>query len=351
MGRHTLDSGNLEHIDGMRRDGGTWQNVADYYGYGSETAARRAYKHACIVRDRGRTFDVLWKPEDAIEKPAIPQVTHWEGKEQSFIPPVSRESRLVQAGGELQRVLLVPDAHIPYENVQSWALMMAAAKNFDPTIIVIIGDFGDFKAVSQYLKHPTDKTKLKWEVEQCNKRLDELDALGAKTKIFLAGNHEDRLERYLQERAPELFDFISVPALYKLGERGWEYVAYREHTTLGSLYLTHDVGTTGIGCARKALDTFMHSVVTGHSHRLQYVVEGDATGDCRVSALFGWIGDIEQVDYLSRARAARDWAQGFGIGYFNFANGVVHLVPVPIVQGTCVVEGHLYEVGKKCETW
>ncbi len=117
-----------------------------------------------------------------------------------------------------------------------------------------------------------------------------------------------------------------------------------EHTALGSLYLTHEVGTAGIGTARKAMDTFMHSVVTGHAHRLQYVVEGDATGEARVSALFGWLGDIEEVDYMSRASAARSWAQGFGIGYLNPDSGVVHLVPVPVVDKTVVVEGTLYEV-------
>jgi hypothetical protein len=91
------------------------------------------------------------------------------------------------------------------------------------------------------------------------------------------------------------------------------------------------------------MDTFMHSVVTGHAHRLQYVVEGDATGGARVSALFGWLGDIEQIEYMSRARAMRDWAQGFGIGYLDPTTQNVHLVPVPVVERKVVVEGILYE--------
>lgn len=243
---------------------------------------------------------------------------------------------------KLEKFLVVPDTHIPYHNKQSLGLVMNAAAGWGPDGIVVIGDFADFFAVSDHLKDPVRATKLDWEVAQVNAALDDLDDLGAKTKIFVAGNHEDRMERYVQKKAPELHALLKVEDKLKLAERGWEYVPYKHHTQAGKVYLTHDVGAAGRDSVFKALDIFNHSVVTGHSHRMAYVVENDATGETpRVSAQFGWLGDTEQVEYMSRAKARKYWPQGFGYGYLDEA-GILYLVPAPIVDGKAVVEGKVY---------
>jgi hypothetical protein len=74
------------------------------------------------------------------------------------------------------------------------------------------------------------------------------------------------------------------------------------------------------------------------------VVEGDATGGSRVSASFGWGGDLQFIDYMSKAKSARDWATAFGIGYLDPETQAVHLVPVPVVGNRIVVEGRLYKL-------
>jgi hypothetical protein len=72
------------------------------------------------------------------------------------------------------------------------------------------------------------------------------------------------------------------------------------------------------------------------------IVEGTATGECKLSATFGWGGDVEQVDYMNLAKARKDWALGLGVGYLDSSSGYVYLVPVPVVHGTCVVNGRLF---------
>jgi predicted phosphodiesterase len=244
----------------------------------------------------------------------------------------------------LRRVGFIPDAHHPYHDKQAWKLMLKAMKAFTPDTVVVMGDLADFYAVSSHSKDPQRALQFVEEIGAVNKALDQLDALGADRKIFISGNHCDRLTRFIQDRAPELNRVVGVPESFKLAERGWEYVPYKQNTKLGRLYLTHDVGTTGRGAVYKALDVFHHSVVTGHSHRLGYIVEGDATGGASVSAQFGHLLDVEQVDYMHKVRARRDWALGFGIGYHDTTTDFVYLVPIPIVEYTCVVEGRLYKV-------
>jgi len=121
---------------------------------------------------------------------------------------------------KLEKILFIPDCHHPYVDLNAWNLMLKAAKQFKPHHTVIMGDFADFYGVSSHSKSPDRSLKLKEEVESTKTALDQIKSLGAKNNVFIAGNHEDRLLRYLQDRAPELFDFISIPKILELKEKG-----------------------------------------------------------------------------------------------------------------------------------
>ena len=249
---------------------------------------------------------------------------------------------------DLERVFFYPDVHAPFHRVDAWQLVLRAQKDFKPDTVVTLGDFVDFFSISRWSKDPARAMSLADEVGLAQGMLDEIVAASPSARrIYLGGNHEDRLQRYLQDKAPELFEFIDVPKLLKLAEKGFEYVPYKQAMKIGKLHLTHDVGTAGRYAVYKALDAFQHPVVTVHTHRLAYVVEGDATGDCQVSAQFGWLGDVDQIDYLHAVTAKRNWALGFGYGYIDRKTGFAYLVPVPIVNGTAIVEGRYYEAAKR----
>jgi len=260
--------------------------------------------------------------------------------------PRAEEARRCQATfrGEpprdLQRVLIIPDVHRPYHDKAAWALLLRAAREFKPDKIVVLGDFADFYSVSSFDKHPKKASDLKWEADDANLGLDELDKLGAGTKIFIKGNHEDRLERYLCKAAPALIGCVSVDELFRFAERGWQVVDYKRSTRLGKLRVTHDTGTAGINAHRQSVDAFQASVVIGHTHRMEMSFKGCADGSPTVGAMFGWLGDFAQIDYMQAVKARRDWVHGFGIGYQEL-DGVIHLQPVPIINGRCVVGGKL----------
>jgi hypothetical protein len=245
--------------------------------------------------------------------------------------------------GRLSPVLIVPDVHAPFHDEDAWQLMMEVARDLRPETIVVIGDLADFYAVSSHSKDPERVIGLVGEIAVARQKRAELDSLGAKTKIFCEGNHETRLGRYLRDKAPELFGIIDVPLVLELEENGWDFVSYRDHRRRGAVHYTHDTGASGRYAAFKSLDIYQHSVVTGHTHRLVYIVEGNAVGQAKVSASFGWLGDVTQIDYMHRAKAKKDWALAFGIGYEDSQTGHTFLVPVPIVEYRCVFNGKLYK--------
>lgn len=246
--------------------------------------------------------------------------------------------------GGLERILFVPDSHHPYSSRQAWQLMLQAARAWEPDIIVILGDFADFYAVSSHSKNPNRARNLEAEVDAVKVALNELDALGARRRYYVCGNHEDRLERYLMDKAPELFNVVRIRDLLGLPERGWTFIPYKRHLRLGKLHVTHDTNRAGrYAHYQSQADFGGANVAIGHTHRLGFMVEGSAQGEPHVAAQFGWLGDFAQVDYMHRVRAMRDWAHGFGVGVMT-PEGHVHLQPVPLVGNTCVVAGQLIQL-------
>lgn len=238
-------------------------------------------------------------------------------------------------------MLLFGDPHIPYHDKKAFALMLKVAKVVRPYYLVCLGDLCDFFSVSSHDKDSERAGLFEWEIAECNQALDRLDALGATDKRFVEGNHEDRLRRYLMQH-PELAGVVSAEKLLNLKQRGWKYTKYKHTDQIGKLHMTHDVGSAGRNAVFRVLDTYQHTVVSAHTHRLQYVVEGNALGEPKLSASFGWLGDVERIDYLNLHKAKKDWALGFGVGYVDTKTGYTYLTPVPIVEGTCCVNGRLY---------
>lgn len=244
---------------------------------------------------------------------------------------------------KLHKILIIPDTHRPYHDKKAWELMLKVGRSLQPDMVVVLGDFGDFFGVSSHSKNPNRALRMDEEIKDVQKGLKELKALGAKEHHFIAGNHEDRLQRYLQDKAPELFNLVSIPEILTLKKNGWSYTPYKQSLKIGKVHFTHDVGHAGRSSIFQCLDTFQHSNVTGHTHRLAYIVEGNATGEHKVSAQFGWLGDVAEADYMHQVKAKKNWALGFGVGYLDQQTGAIYLVPVPIVNYTCVVEGKLFK--------
>lgn len=277
---------------------------------------------------RRRLEKIGWPSKASAASVDIP--IHWEPD--PF--PVNSSAR-----NATKRMLFVPDAHVPYHSKAAWNLMLRAAKHIKPDVLVVLGDLADFYAVSFHSKHPSRKSRLKWELDELAEALDQLDAIGASEKHYVAGNHEHRLERFIHEKAPELDGLLEFRELIRVDERGWKYTPYKHALKIGHLHVTHDEGNAGAYAHYRARATFETNVVIGHTHRMALHYQGNAQGVSHVGAMFGWLGDFEAIDYVHSAKA-RQWQHGFGVGLME-SNGNVHLQACPIVDGRVSVFGEL----------
>lgn len=218
---------------------------------------------------------------------------------------------------------------------------MKACRKFRPHIIVLLGDFADCGPLSAHARSKIEPSDFAHDVREVRRQLARLESMGADRLIYIMGNHEFRLDRYVADRAPALFNVVNLNELFELDAHGWEVCRYRKTFRLGKLNLTHDTGSAGMNAHRTAAQKHMGSTIIGHTHRFAYEVKGKFDGVPYLAAMFGWLGDAEAADYLHEAQSASDWAHGFGYGYMEEESEVVHVVPVPIIKGQCVLEGEL----------
>jgi predicted phosphodiesterase len=245
---------------------------------------------------------------------------------------------------KLERILIVPDTHVPYEDRRAVRLLLEIAKEFQPKHLIFLGDFWDFYSVSSHSKNPNRTTNLEDEINYGRKLLATIKGVAGNPKTtFIAGNHEDRLTRYLMDKAPALYNINSLPKVLGLKQLGVDYVPYKEAYQLGKVLYTHDAGYAGANAHRQSFNAFQHSVVIGHTHRVAYEIHGSALGSSHLAAMFGWLGDPDQVDYMHRIKIKRDWSQGIGVGYLTPHNGYTYLQPIPFVNYTAVVNGILFQ--------
>jgi len=236
----------------------------------------------------------------------------------------------------VKRILFIPDTHRPYHDHGAHKLMLKVGRRLfkgvapKDRIVVILGDYADFAKVSFHTKNPLHRMSYADEVKDVNVGLDEIDELGAGRKVFVEGNHCFRLARHIADKTPEFYGLpgMTVPELFNLKTRGWEFVPYMNHIKIGKLYVTHEEGNAGPLAAQKARDTFEHNVVIGHNHTMASFYRGNAVGESRFGMSFGWLGDF-------KAKASR-WQHGVGVGLME-NNGNVHLHGVPFIEGKACV--------------
>ncbi len=243
-----------------------------------------------------------------------------------------------------RRILIFSDVHIPFHAKKAWKLLLkVVALGWDE--IVINGDFADCLSVSFHPRNPQRRYRLHLEIAAINKCLDELQAAAGDAKItYIGGNHEYRLDRYIAEKAPELYGLqgTTFPDLLSLDDRGIAWIPYKAPAyQIGKLSIVHDIGRAGINTARQSLVDFGGNLVVGHSHRLGAAYQGTVRGESHVCVNGGWLGEAKDADYMYQDRAVRDWQLGFTTAAVERVGGNCHVTPHAIVANRVFVRDTL----------
>lgn len=169
------------------------------------------------------------------------------------------------------------------QSLERFAALGNKIRTEQPDVVVLIGDFLSLNCLSAWDRNKRLKMENKryhLEVAAGNEALDLMGIDGTQTcdVVYIEGNHEDRLTRYL-DLEPTFLGTVSIPKDLKLSQRGVKWVPYKEVHDINGVNFTH-IPISGNGkpignpnVAQKALKLFANSVVFGHTHTLDHAAE------------------------------------------------------------------------------
>lgn len=222
------------------------------------------------------------------------------------------------------KTVVVPDVHVPFEHKAHVRRMLKYIKEEKPKKIVMLGDVLDFHALTYHRKQKDWRDRLLEEVSAGRKFLHSIRrSAGNKAEIiFIEGNHEDRWNRYVEQRAPHLVDLQHShwSSHLALEQFGIELASGAVRTKAGAGQTVrflhgHEVkgssriaGNHALNCARKLGE----NVHCGHTHRLG-VLCATVGGKTLFGVEGGWLGDWTSpaTKYIGIARP--DWRVAFAV--------------------------------------
>ena len=228
-------------------------------------------------------------------------------------------------------IIALGDTHCPFHDKRALEIAYQIITDIQPDTIVLMGDMVDMYAISSFSRDPKRSLQLQNELDATNEVLKQIDALTDATVIYLEGNHEQRLQRYLRLR-PELHDLASLKLerLLGLDTLGWQI---KSEYKSGDLLFVHGryISKHSAYSIKRELEAraFQVSMLMGHTHRIGNY---NITGYKSVSRGYE-IGCLcKEQEYIS--------APNRQIGFAVVTGS--HVEQVMILKGKTIFRGKVY---------
>jgi predicted phosphodiesterase len=247
----------------------------------------------------------------------------------------------------METALIIPDCHIPYEDKRAYQLMLDIATDLNPDEIIILGDYADFYAINSHGKDADKNHLLMDEVHEVIERLKGIKSLFPRAKkVYIEGNHEYRLARYVASKCPDLYGAIDVASILELKLLGFEFVPYgptQQYHVLGTgLVARHEPLGGGVHVAHNSLVKGMSSIIFGHTHRLQKTEVYSLDGKRYVGISSGWLGN-KHHSVFEYVKTHHQWGLGFSVA--RAVGGILIDVDLAFISPTynCIFDGYWYQ--------
>ena len=231
--------------------------------------------------------------------------------------PEAVNFKIVPIPEDVERWLVLADLHIPYHDDSALACAMdwAKAKANRCDGILILGDLLDCYQLSHWERDPR-RRRFKAEVADAMSILDILmKELRPRRMIWKGGNHEARLEHYLLQHAPELFDmdefrfesFMDLKAKKIQWVEPLHVLEYRHLMVLHGHEWGGRWGGDPVNPARTAYLRTHECALVAHQHRTSEHTEKSAMGTTVTCWSVGALCNLHP-DF----RVINPWNLGFG---------------------------------------
>ena len=242
--------------------------------------------------------------------------------------------------------VVLNDIQIPFEDkIVLNNLILPFIADLHPHGVILNGDVVDMYSISDFDKNPLTPASLGVEIAGARKLMLKLSKI-VKEGIWLGGNHEDRLRKWVWKNPSLLSKFplkvrenivteLDIPSIFGISDYGFQWSPYGAHHMLGKLMVTHGnmVSKHSGLTARAHFDKYGTSILIGHTHRLGVYYKRDARGVhgawengclCKMTP--------EYAQYPN-------WQQGFSVVNVS-PNGLFNVQQIPLLPGPSFMYGN-----------
>jgi predicted phosphodiesterase len=252
--------------------------------FNSEDNARQSIRYRRgAIGDKGRR-------NRGLEAPITPRIELPQSDERQFEP-------FIMDGCE--RILVLPDIHVPYHTRSAIELAIAEGKRRNVDGILLSGDQVDFHTLSRFERDPEAR-------DFAGERAIMVQLLGYLRQefpdariIYKEGNHDERLRSYIVTKAPELYGIaeLRLEKLFDFERLGIEHVGEKRTVMLGGLSALHGHEfhkgfAPPVNPARGAYLKAKVSVLIGHHHKTSEHTETSLDGSIVTTWSMGCLSDL-----------------------------------------------------------
>lgn len=256
-----------------------------------------------------------------------------------------------------RRIGVINDLHIPFHDKKAVDLTLDIFQDIKIDKLILNGDIVDFINLSLHgPKHPEIKETVEDEINQTLDFLKNLRKRFPKIQIvFLFGNHEDRLDRWIMQKCPSFWNLLRLDKMLQLEQLDIEWYPYNyEYQVYDSnLYVQHSPPSYSQNAAMTCLKMKMDaSYIYACTHRRDYAIKTGKNGRYEVFCS-GWLGSTKQIDHLhntfhkkafSYTKGHENWQQMATIVY-HFDDQSFEVNQFNIRKDhSAVVEGNYYRM-------
>ena len=306
----------------------------------------------------------------------------WPVVQQSKPIQLQKTTTKPKAPTTFKTCVVVPDIQIgffrnkegelePSHDDKALDIVLAMIKKLQPELVACVGDNLDLPEMGKYVTYPAYAQTTQASIDRAAMFCAQMRAAAPNARIvWLAGNHEERMPKYLVQNAgaayglrkgntPDSWPVLSVPYLCRMDDYGIEYKPGYPAADLWinkKLRIIHGDRVKSSGStAHVYLNNEKHSVIYGHIHRIEtaFKTREDFDGARTIMAaspgcLCRTDGAIPStrggVDLDGRPLTRHEnWQQGVGVvTYEDTGRHKFSYEVAPIYNGWCMFRGVEY---------
>jgi len=214
------------------------------------------------------------------------------------------------------KALIFGDTHFTFQNNNNLEIILEKAEQEQVSCIILNGDILDFYKLSKYTIDPNKKDANE-EIIAVEKFLSNIRLRFPKIHIiYKEGNHEQRLQKTILQKVPELYNILGELLYQKLNLEKYNIEYIIEPFQIGKLWVLHGhekpFGSYNPEHICNVMWGYIHDhFITNHFHRTQDKIFKRINGD------YFWTGAIGYHSHPMEYSILNKWSESFAIIKFE----------------------------------